>query len=162
MPVEPGRRGVGLQRIGKHAHPLKPPALYEVDHLLKLVPGLSRKTRDECRAKHEVGNLVAEFAQELFRRRPVDPPLHPLEHRVAGVLERHVEVGDDLPARGNLFDEPVGEIHRVEVHQPDPLEPLDLLKRVEQFHEPRLAIEVEAVIGRILRDDYELLHPIRG
>ena len=51
---------------------------------------------------------------------------------------------------------------RVEIHQPDPLDPVHLLELVEQFHEPGLAVEVHAVVGRVLRDDHQLFHAVGG
>ena len=51
---------------------------------------------------------------------------------------------------------------RVEVHQPDPLEPFDLLELAEQLHEPRLAVEIHSIVGRILGDDDELLDAVGG
>ena len=160
--VEPRRRRVGLERIGEHAHPLKLPLLREGDHLLELFAGLAGEAGDERRPQHEAGNPAPQLREQFLRWPAGDAALHPLEHRVAGVLQRHVEVGDDLRAGSDLVDEAIGEVDRVEVHQADPLDAVHLLELIEQFHEPGLAVEVHAVIGRVLRDDHQLLHAVGG
>ena len=162
VPVEPRCRRVWLQRIGEHPHPLKLPVLGEGDHFLELLAGLAGKSRDERCPQHQAGNPAPELPQQFLRRPPRHAPLHPLEHRVAGVLQRHVEVGNDLRAGGDLVDEAIGEMDRVEIHEPDPLDPVDLLEFFEQFHEPGLAVEVHSVVGRVLRDDHQFLHAVGG
>ena len=63
---------------------------------------------------------------------------------------------------GDRLDQLVGEVHRVEVHQPDPVEALDLLQLAQQLDQPRLAVQVHAVVGRVLGDDDQLAHAVGG
>ena len=57
---------------------------------------------------------------------------------------------------GDRVDQLVAEVHRVEVHQPNPVEAFDLLQLAEQLGQPRLAVQVHAVVGRVLGDDDQL------
>ena len=50
-------------------------------------------------------------------------------------------------------DQFIRDIHRVEVHEPNPVEAVDFFKLVEKRREPRFAVAVEAVVGRVLGDD---------
>ena len=47
------------------------------------------------------GNPLAQLVDQLDRLRPIDAALHPLQHRVVDVLQRHVEIGDDLRRAGD-------------------------------------------------------------
>ena len=162
VPVEPRRRRVGLERIGEHTHPLKLPLLREGDHLLELFAGLAGEAGDERRPQHEAWDPAPQFREQLFGRPASHAALHPLQHRVAGMLEGHVEIGNDLRAGRDLVDEAIGEVDRIEIHQADPLDAVHLLEFVEQFHEPGLAVEVHPVVGGVLRDDHQFLHAVGG
>jgi hypothetical protein len=71
------------------------------------------------------------------------------------VLQRQIEVGD---ARGaDRVDEPVGEVGRVEVEQPHPVDPRR--DPVDQRHDPALAPPlVAAERGEVLRHEHHLAH----
>ena len=96
MAVELRCRGVGLEGVGEHADALKPPLPGEVDHLLKLRLGLAGEAGDERRPEDKLGDPLPQLAEQVLGRLPRHAPLHPLEDRVAGMLERHVEIGDDF------------------------------------------------------------------
>ena len=61
---------------------------------------------------------------------------------------------------GDRVDQLVGHVHRVEVHQPDPVETVDLLQLAQQLHQPRFAVQVHAVVGRVLGDDHQFAHAV--
>ena len=160
--IELCRRRVGLERIGEHAGPFKFPLPHKVHEFFKLRAGLAGKPSDKRRAHGEVGNAAAKLFQECLGRRTRHATLHPLQDGIARVLQWHVEVGNDPLARGNRVDEPVGEIHWVEIHQPNPLNAVDGLKLLEQLHQAWLTVTVHAVIGCVLGDDDQLLHAVCG
>ena len=94
--------------------------------------------------------------------RPVHAALHAAEHRVVDVLEWHVEIRNDLVGASDRVDQLVREVHGVEVHQPNPVESLDLLQFLEQLDEADLAVQIEAVIRRVLCDEVQFAHAVFG
>ena len=94
--------------------------------------------------------------------RAVDAPLHPAEHAVVDVLQRHVEIRHDLLGVGQRLDQLVGEVDRVGVEDADPLQPVDLVQLAQQLGQPHPAVQVQAVIGRVLGDDDQLAHAVGG
>ena len=96
MAIELRRRRVGLEGVGEHADAFKPPLPGKLDKLLELRIGLAREAGDERRPQDKVGDPLPQLAEELLGGLARNAPLHPLEDRVAGMLERHVEIGDDF------------------------------------------------------------------
>ena len=160
MAVEAGGRRVVLEGVGEHAEPLEPPPPDEVEQLLELATGLPGEPGDEGGAQHEIGDRLAQRAEKVLRGRTVDAALHALEHRITRVLQRQVEVGHDPVAAGDRRDEPVGEVDRVEVHEPDPLDAVDPLERREQLDQSGLPVDVDPVEGGVLGHDDELAHAV--
>jgi hypothetical protein len=62
--------------------------------------------------------------------------LHRAQHRVTGVLQRDVDVGQHAPAARERGDHLVGHCTRVEIEQADPVESLDIVERAEHRVEP--------------------------
>ena len=89
-------------------------------------------------------------------------PLHPLQHGGRGVLQRQVDVLADLLALGHRVEHVVGDRRRVEVEQPDPLEAVDRVQLAQQPGERAALAAVDAVEGRVLRDQQQLLHAARA
>ena len=92
------------------------------------------------------GSAVAEALEEqalVARARP--RPAHPLEDAVGGVLERQVDVADDLVAGGDRLDGLVGDRRRVEVEQPDPGDAVDLVQLAQEPGEGAALAAVDAV-----------------
>ncbi len=87
-------------------------------------------------------------------------PQHAAEHRVGSVLQGKVEIGQNLAALGDHLDQLVGKIHRIQVHQPNPDDAFDLFEFAQQFGQARLAIEIHAVVGRVLSHDHEFAHSV--
>ena len=97
---------------------------------------------------------------------PAPPAVHAPQHVRAGVLKRHVEIGQHLAVRhqrDDLVDVRVG----IDVVQPHPdAELAERASEIEKFR-PHLAalplargvFDVDAIGRGILRDDQQLLHP---
>ncbi len=49
---------------------------------------------------------------------------------------------------------------RIQVQQPDPIDAVDRLQLAQQLDQPDLAVEVEPVIGGVLRDDIQFAHAV--
>ena len=111
-----------------------------------------RITRFGIRSRSLVSSSIvsARFTRRCIR----------LQHAVVDVLQRHVDVRHDPLRRGDGVDQFVGHVHRVEVHEPNPIEAFDLFQLAKQLGQPRLAVEVHAVVGRVLGDDHQLAHAI--
>ena len=96
MVVEPRRRRARLERVGKDADALETRRFDEVEQFLELRLGLAGEADDERRPQRQVGDRRAQLAEQVLGRGAVDAPLHALQHAVVDVLQRHVEVRDDL------------------------------------------------------------------
>ena len=108
------------------------------------------------------GIRLRNLPSSFFGVAAVHASLHPPQHAVVGMLQRHVEIRHDPLRRGDRVDQLVGYVHRIEVHQANPVEPVDLLQLAEQFDEPRLAVQVHAVVRRVLGHDHQLAHAVGG
>ena len=72
---------------------------------------------------------------------------------VVGVLEWHVDVREDFVRIREVIDQLVVHIHRIKIHQPDPVESVDFFKFNEQFCQPRFSVEIDAIVGGVLGHD---------
>eukprot|EP00166_Cyanidium_caldarium_P003742 ctg_365.g106 len=91
--------------------------------------GFARSAADERRAQRHLWNALTQRLQDALMvcsRRP----LHAPQHRVAGMLQRHVHVLDHRRTLGDGVDEVVGKVRRVAVQQPDPAQ----TKRHQRAH----------------------------
>ena len=88
--------------------------------------------------------------------------VHRRQLGVGDVLEGDVEVFADLRFGGHHLDHVVGEGRRIGVVQPDPLDAVDAAEPAQQFGQHAASVEVDAVIGRVLRDDDQLADPAGG
>src|SRR5262245_3440456 len=101
--------------------------LDEFDKLLKVGVGFAGEAGDKGGSQSQIGNARAEAGKQVFGFGASDAAAHAAEHGVAGMLKRNVDVGEDLVAVGNRIDERVVDVHRIEVHQANPLDAGDLL-----------------------------------
>ena len=65
-------------------------------------------------------------------------------------------------ATGQHLVEFIGEVARVVVEDADPVELFNLVQLAEQFGQPRPAVEIDAVIGHVLRDQDQLADAVAG
>ena len=56
----------------------------------------------------------------------------------------------------------VGEVDRIGVEDANPLDAVDLVQLAEQLGQADVAVEVEAVVGRVLGDEDQLAHAVGG
>ncbi len=78
------------------------------------------------------------------------------------MLQRHVEVRDDLLGVRQRVDELVGDVHRIGVQDAHPFDAVDLIEFAQQLREADFAIEVEAIVRRVLGDDDQLADAVGG
>ena len=62
-----------------------------------------------------------QFTQDIFLTSPRCLPGHSLQHRITCVLERHINVWQYSLRTGKRIDQSIINVHRVEIHQPDPV-----------------------------------------
>ncbi len=75
------------------------------------------------------------------------------------VLERHIQVGQNLRVGGHDLDEPVGDVARVGVHHPYPVHLRHGTHQVFQQHgQAVFHPQIVTVIGGILRYQDEFAH----
>ncbi len=158
-----GRRTLD-RRIGEGADAVELGLFEEVQQQLEVFLGLAREAGDEGRADGELGADAAPLAHALEHVLGVGRALHGLEDARAGVLEGHVQVGQDL-ALGHQRDQVVHARIGIHVVHADP--DAELAERLGQIEQARLdrapAPEAGAVldvhpVGRgVLRDHQDLL-----
>ena len=105
------------------------------------------------------------------RTQPFDEPIgvglgvaafHGLQLRIGDMLEGNVEVFADFRLVRHDLDHVVGEPRRIGVMQADPLDTPDAAQLREQIRQPAAAVEIDPVIGRVLRDDHQFAHAAGG
>ena len=95
--------------------------VYEFDELFELLVGLSRKTGDHRRAEYKLRDRLPHHRNHFDGRLTRHSARHALEHRVARMLERHVDVGQDPLGLANGLQECSVDVHGIEIHQPNPI-----------------------------------------
>ena len=83
---------------------------------------------------------------------------HGRELGVGDVLEGDIEVLADLGLGGHHLDDILGEGGRIGVVEADPLDAVDAAQPPQQFGQHAFAVEVETVVGGVLRDDDQFAH----
>ena len=78
------------------------------------------------------------------------------------MLERDVEVFDELRLRREHVDQLFADGFRVEVVNADPVEAIDLTKLAQQLRQLPRTVEVFAIAAGVLRDDDQFLHAVLG
>src|SRR5206468_461941 len=91
---------------------------------------LAGEAHDKGGSQIQVRYRPAEFAEERLRGRAVDVSRHALQDPVVDVLQRHVEVRDDLFRVRQYINQFVAEVHRVRIEDADPL---DSVHAIELF-----------------------------
>ena len=76
------------------------------------------------------------------------------------MLERYVKIRAYLGIGGHLVKDVLGEIGWIRIMDAYPLYPLHFREPAEQLRERPAAVEVQAVVGRVLCDDDELPDPL--
>ena len=138
--------------------------LEPVEQRLKVLLGLAGEADDERRADGELGDRGAPLADPLQRLRLGGGPLHRFQDLRARVLERHVEIRQQL-ARGHQRDQLVDVRIRIHVVQAHPRAELAECRGEIRHARGDLAAaplglrvaHVDAVRARVLRDHEQLL-----
>ena len=79
-----------------------------------------------------------------------------------GVLQRQVDIPADFLAFGHRLEHIVGDRRRIEIEQADPVEPFDLVQLAKQPGQRATLAAIDAVEGRVLRDQEQFTDAARG
>ena len=85
-------------RVGEDAHVVEPDGFDERLQLGEVCVRLAREADDEGRTERDARNPLPDPIEQPLVAGARARPLHPLEHRVRGVLQRQVDVLADLLA----------------------------------------------------------------
>ena len=144
------RRRRRLLAIGKGPQPFELPPLDKFQEPRELLFRLAGKAGNERGPQRQSGNPRAQPIQEDLGFFPRCRAAHAAQYVVVNMLQGDVDIRKDFSAAGDHVQKLVGDVHRIEVHQADPFQPFDLFEPLEQVVQPRLAIDVHAVEGRVL------------
>mmetsp|Transcript_1202 Transcript_1202/g.3714 ORF Transcript_1202/g.3714 Transcript_1202/m.3714 type:complete len:241 (-) Transcript_1202:807-1529(-) len=135
LAVEASSWGVVLLAVREEPAAVEPEVLDKLDELCMILLALAREARNERRAQLQIWNPVPQAAEQrqsvLLAR-----SLHPSQDALGNVLERDVNVLDDLVNLCYCIDEVLTEVARIAVEQPNPLYALDFCQLTEQITEP--------------------------
>ena len=142
-----------FERVSESPHSFEGGVTDELFEFFELFLGFAGEACDERCSKDEIRNRRSQLLDQFDGLGAVHSPLHPFQHRVVYVLQRHVQVRDDLLRLGDRLDDVVCKVNRVKIHQPDPVQAFDLFQLLQQSVQSNFAVQVHAVIGRVLSDD---------
>ena len=157
-----GRIGPLLLGVGEDPEPLETHLAHELQKLFEIGLRFARVTYEQRRAQREVRNGRAQTADQLHRLGLGVTAVHGRELGVGNVLERNVEVFADFRFRGHHFDHLVGESGGVGVVEAYPRDAVDEAQAAQQLGQHPPSVEVDAVIGRVLRDDHQFPNSLCG
>ena len=72
------------------------------------------------------------------------------------MLQRHVDIRQDSFTVSDHIQQFLVDVHRVKVHEPNPVQPFDLVQFDQQLGQTRFAVQVHPVVGRVLGHDDQL------
>ena len=115
---------------------------------------------DERRPHGQLRPGSPQLPEQCFRCSTVHPAYHPLQHPVVDVLEWHIEVRDDLLGCAKELEQVLADVFRVGVQKAYPLQALHLIEFPQEFRQADSAIQIHAVVGRVLCHDDEFAHAV--
>ena len=122
-------------RVFEDAHHVEAEVADELEQSIVIGLGFAGEAGDEGGADRHTRNPLAEFVQQVFLLCAGDVAAHGLEHAVGDVLERNVDVLDDVGQRCDGVDHRIGEVGGIDVHEAHPAASeiaCDVVERGEQ------------------------------
>jgi hypothetical protein len=114
------RSGTGLGRICERAHPIELGLLEKGQQCPKVIVRLAGESHEAGRANRKIGDRTAQPDELLAQRTRALGPAHPLQHPIARMLDRHVDVGNDTGLAPHQLHQPVSDAGRIDVEQTKP------------------------------------------
>ena len=153
MPFNLRSRSIGFERVGEHAHPLKFMPTHKLNERLKLFFRFARETGNECCSQHQVRQHLSHQINLMVHLFLIDASRHSLEHHIVSMLQWHIDVRHNLVASRNRLEQFLIDVHRIEVHQTNPVETFNFVQLFQELRESRFAVKIHPVVGRILSND---------
>ena len=156
-----GRRPF-LVRVGEHADVVERVVAEKRAQLVDIGLGFAGEADDERGAERDAGDPLANAREEPVVGLARAGALHALEHGVRRMLQRQIDVVADLVALRHRRERVFVNRRRVQIEEADPLEAVDRVQFAQQASEGAALVAVDAVEGRVLRDEQELFDAARG
>ncbi|MPM44806.1 hypothetical protein SDC9_91488 [bioreactor metagenome] len=125
---------------------------------MKLLFRFAGKADHERRTQHELRRVFGNVVQHAEDMLLISAPVHSPEHLVLGVLQRHIEVGNDLFASAEAVDELGSYGIGIGIEHAEPVQAVDCFELIQQFRQHGLAVSVDAVAGGILRNQRQFAY----
>ena len=148
--------------VHKCTQPFETRTLAEIQQFLELFLSLARMSHYHSGTQGHARNLFTKSRYEFSGPRPIHVTTHIRENHVAYVLKRDVEIFADLRVMCHLFKHVFRKVVGIGIMNPYPVNLLYRREFFDKFGKRPSAIEVEPVIGGILRYQNKFLHALRG
>ncbi len=113
---------------------------------------------DKGRANNQAIDPRSQTVDQFARLIRGHTPGHAAQHVTVDVLQRHIDIWQYVRRVGDYIQQAVIDIHRVEVHQANPVEPFDLTERLQQLRQHGFAVDIHTPVGRVLSDYDQFAH----
>ncbi len=129
-----------------------------MSQFLKHGIGLAGKSDDERRTKKYTGDLRADPFNQLGDVFAITQPMHALQHAVADMLQRHVEILRDTRRSGIQLQQLIRDLLWIQIEGSDPSHIIHRDQLTQQGRESLFEAQIHPVVDRVLRDQVEFLH----
>ena len=106
--------------------------------------------------------FFADCSHQFRGLRAGDLATHQLQHRIAGVLERNIEVVAYFRPFGHHVEYVQRKFGGISVVQPDPFDAFYVGQGMEQARQLALFVQIEAVVGQLLGDEQQFFYATPG
>ena len=100
----------------------------KVHEFSKVRVRFTRESGNHGRPHDQIWNPFAKLLKDFFLARASGLAGHATQHGIAGMLKRHVNVGNDLLRIGKSSNEFVIDVHRIEIHESYPIDGFNLIQ----------------------------------
>ena len=156
-----GRKVVGI-RIDECAQMIEADGLHEIEKTVEIGLGLTGKTDHDSGSQGRIGHGLPdplEKGEQLFF---ILAAPHPFEHRCAGMLDRHVEIGADVVMIIDRVEQGIVNPIRMPIEKPEPATGSGPGHPSQQEGQIRGLFQVDSIGGGVLADDDDLPEPGPG
>ena len=151
-----------LTRVGEAAQSLKANIFSKLGKLLKLFLGLPGEARNKGGAENNVRNSVFDFVEQRCEAFSVAAAVHPLQNFAVAVLQRNINVFNDLILARDNVNQLVGHAVGIAVKQSYPAESVNLAKLGKKLGGLRFAVQILTVSCCVLSNNVKLNNALCG
>ena len=107
-------------------------------------------------------NACADAIHETLDDGSITQSMHTGEHPVIDMLERHIDILDDLFFPCIQIKEIIGDLLRIEVKGPDPVQAIHLDQFTKKRQEPLAKAKVDTIVDGVLGNEVDLFNSFRS